>query len=275
MTEENEIQTSATSEEATTVGMFLKYTRLKQKKSIETVSEALCIRKIYIKALEEDNTEELPPVPYGIGFVRSYATYLGLNADRVVQFYKQQMIPQKEKSIVQTVVKKHTPATMPTKRHIYIGLLVLAVLYALWLVGSLFRSNEEQISQLNNEPLEVVEVLPAPEDEQNTPSDVPSSLQDEQITVSNDVYEEPEPVKQPLLKLKVKDQSWIEVKDADKVYVSGVKNKGFTFEIELKEGMQLSIGKYYNVETYLDDVLTPIASPKKQTKINLDAFLKH
>ena len=124
MQEENQISkvdaNDTTNEETTTVGMYLKYIRLKQKKSVETVSEALCIRKVYIKAIEEDNIEELPPVPYGIGFVRSYASYLGLNADRIVQFYKQQMIPQKEKTSTQTVVKTHTALTKPKKMHIYI-----------------------------------------------------------------------------------------------------------------------------------------------------------
>ena len=148
-------------------------------------------------------------------------------------------------------------------------------MYVLWLISSFWRSDTKPES-IKDEPLELIEVLPAPEDEQTALQDEENpAAEEEQITISDDVYPAPEPVKQPTLKLKVKGESWIEVKDADKVYVSGVKNKGFTFELELKEGLELSIGKYYNVETYLDDVLTPIASPKKQTKINLDAFLKH
>ena len=93
--EQEQEKTTEVNGEATTVGMFLKYTRMKQKKSIEAVSDALCIRKIYIQALEEDDYETLSPVPYGIGFVRSYAKYLGLNSDKIAQYYKQQATPQK------------------------------------------------------------------------------------------------------------------------------------------------------------------------------------
>ena len=57
--EQNDIKTETSPQDATTVGMFLKYTRQSQKKSIETVSKALCIRKIYIKAIEENNFDEI------------------------------------------------------------------------------------------------------------------------------------------------------------------------------------------------------------------------
>ncbi len=277
MQEENQISqvdaNDTTNEETTTVGMYLKYIRLKQKKSVETVSEALCIRKVYIKAIEEDNIEELPPVPYGIGFVRSYASYLGLNADRIVQFYKQQMIPQKEKTSTQMVVKTHTALTKPKKMHIYIGLGLIVIFYVLWLLISFMF--DKKAPEDHTDEIEVIEVIPAAEDmaqEQILESE--EQVQD-QITLSDEVYQEPEEVKQPTLTLKFKGPSWVEIKDTDKTYLSGIKEKGFTFDIELKEGLELSLGKYYNVETYLDDKLTTIATPKKQIKINLDPFLKH
>lgn len=279
--EENEAVSTekpgTTAEEATTVGMYLKYMRLKQKKSIETVSEALCIRRIYIKALEEDDFEELAPVPYGIGFVRSYANYLGLNADRVVQFYKQQALPKKEKPVVPMTTEKKTSAIMPAKRHIYIGLAIFLGLYIVWLVIDMMQSKPAPKETV--QPVaEVVEIVPMPEDDE---AGVPSSDaeqntdSEQQVTITEEVYQEPEVIKQPILMLKVKGETWLEVKDANKVYLSGIKNKGFVFETELQEGMELSIGKYYNVDTYLDGVLTQIAKPKKQTKISLDPFLKH
>ena len=153
MEENKEEKTVPETEETTTVGMFLKYTRLKQKKSIEAVSDTLCIRRVYIKALEEDDYETLPPIPYGIGFVRSYASYLGLNADRIVQFYKQQALPLKEKEkTAPVIVKKHTEITMPNKKHIYIGLVAIVLLYAAWVILRLFVPQQE-IEVLYQKPL--------------------------------------------------------------------------------------------------------------------------
>lgn len=275
MEQESEKLPETGTEEPTTVGMYLKYTRLKQRKSVETVSEALCIRRGYIKAIEEDDYEQLPPVPYGIGFVRSYAAYLGLNVERIVQFYKQQTIPQKEKSADPKVVKTHAPTLMPQKKHIYIGLIAIVLLYLVWLSFSMIKIKSDSTYQ---------EPVFAPEaDVQFEKTDISSPFEakeadeenQDQVVMVDEVYQEEPVIKQPTLLLKLKGDSWIEIKDAQKVYLSDVKHKGFTFEIELKEGMQLSLGKYYNVETYLDGVLTTIATPKKQRKINLDSFLKH
>ena len=140
--EEQQTNTEQIEQEATTIGMFLKYTRLKQKKSIEEASEALCIRKVYIKALEDDDYETLPPIPYGVGFVRSYAAYLGLNAQRIAQIYKQQAFPQKEKN-VQTVVTEHTELTIPKKKQIFIALAAIVLLYVLYLGGRAVLDRED------------------------------------------------------------------------------------------------------------------------------------
>ena len=59
------------------IGTILKSSRLKSKKSMEEISSELCIRKIYLTALEESDYETLPPIPYGVGYVRTYARYRG------------------------------------------------------------------------------------------------------------------------------------------------------------------------------------------------------
>lgn len=278
-------------QEATTIGMFLKFTRLKQKKSIESASETLCIRKIYIKALEEDDYETLPPIPYGVGFVRSYATYLGLNAQRIAQIYKQQAFPQKEKN-TQTVVTRHTELTIPKKKQIYIGLIAIVLLYALWLSSRSLTKKEDLTETQTIAPVEVVEVVDVVEeplkevvktkDEAKEKTKIPEAQEAEksaeQVVVSEASYpEKEEPAASPktTITLKLKGQSWIELKDGQKVYVSGVKNRGFVFTTDYTDGMILSIGKYYNVDVYINGVLTRVASPKKQTNIRLDQFIKH
>jgi len=289
--EDNTNQATPPAEEATTIGMFLKYTRLKQKKSIEAASEALCIRKVYIKALEEDDYETLPPIPYGVGFVRSYAAYLGLNAQRIAQIYKQQAFPQKEKN-TQTVVKEHTELTMPKKKQIYLGLLAIAVLYALWLSSSAISQKltySKTLSELSTQTIDIAPVNEEPSDEviaeqivtkeivtDNTSADSQVTMVETSYTEeAQQVEEKPaEPVKDTLT-LKFKGQSWIELKDGQKVYVSGIKNKGFTFETDVTDGMILSIGKYYNVDVYINGVLTTVAGPRKQTNIKLNQFIKH
>ncbi len=286
--QKNDIQTA---EEAATVGMFLKYTRMKQKKSIETVSEALCIRKIYLTAIESDDYKTLHPVPYGIGFVRSYATYLGLNPDRIVQIYKNQALSKNEQK-PQPIVTKHTKETIPNIRHIVFCLIGLIVLYGIYLTIHFVTNSKENTPDIKEET-SVVEIIPATEDvslseeeqseDEKTPEEnenqnpEPSQNEQSQINVVDGNYVEETAQKEDFKKmvLKFKGESWLEVKDNNKVYISGIFQKGFEYTIPSEKGLILSVGKYFNVDMYIDDVLTKVATPQKQTGIELDPILKH
>src|SRR3954470_21493988 len=72
-----------------TVGQDLRAARLKRGDEIAQVSRALKIRKDHLEALEEDRLEDLPGKTYAIGFVRSYARHLGLDAAEYVERFKQ------------------------------------------------------------------------------------------------------------------------------------------------------------------------------------------
>src|SRR5579885_1097933 len=68
-----------------TVGQDLRAARLRRGDDLATVSRALKIRKDHLEALEEDRLEALPGRTYAIGFVRSYADYLGLDGVQLVE----------------------------------------------------------------------------------------------------------------------------------------------------------------------------------------------
>src|SRR5579871_4753401 len=67
-----------------TVGQDLRAARLRRGDDLATVSRALKIRKDHLEAVEEDDLESLPGKTYALGFVRSYAGYLGLDAAEMV-----------------------------------------------------------------------------------------------------------------------------------------------------------------------------------------------
>lgn len=282
MEEENK-KTEQTPQEATTVGMFLKYTRQNQKKSIEAVSKVLCIRKIYIKAIEESDFKELPPVPYGIGFVRSYAELLGLNAERIVQCYKEESLPKKNDNNSKPIIKKHNSLTMPNRKQIILGVALVLVLYLVtMLIGS---KNEVAIEETQDEVQPIV--LQEDESLDNQISQTPD-LEENTINIVEENYEEPaekeenkenasteDVAKKNQVLIKLTGETWLEIKDSKKVYISGIYQKGFKYEIADARGIIFSVGRYYNVEVYIDGILTKVARPTKQTKIKLDDFLNH
>jgi len=74
-----------------TVGQDLRAARLRRGDDLATASKALKIRKDHLEALEEDRFDSLPGRTYGIGFVRSYADYLGLDPVEAVERFKSEI----------------------------------------------------------------------------------------------------------------------------------------------------------------------------------------
>ena len=280
-------KTEQAPQEATTIGMFLKYTRQNQKKSIEAISKALCIRKVYIKAIEESDFNELPPVPYGIGFVRSYADFLGLNAERIVQCYKEEAMPKKNETNIKPFVKKHTAITMPNRKQILIG---ISMVLGVYFIALAFNYSNDKQGVLPPTPIEeniptiVEEISEEPEivqaDTQTTAENT-NTTDKNVINVVEENYEEKAPkevVEKPVsnkVVVKFKGESWIEVKDENTVYINGIYKKGFEYEVPDVPNLIFSVGRYFNVEVYINGELVKVAGPKKQTNIKLDDFLNH
>lgn len=116
-----------------TVGEILRTEREKKGLSIKDIEAGTSIRALYITAIEEDNYGVVPGEVYLKGFIRNYATYLGLDSQQVITVYKQSQAP------VSPTVEEVTPepAVSPkeapqesrpaTKRSPVLGLVALLV----------------------------------------------------------------------------------------------------------------------------------------------------
>jgi cytoskeleton protein RodZ len=69
------------------IGSSLRKARLLRGKSIEEASRETRIRADYLRALERERFDALLGDVYVRGFLRSYSTYLGLDADKVLTIY--------------------------------------------------------------------------------------------------------------------------------------------------------------------------------------------
>ena len=76
---------------AETVGQLLARTRVRFGQDLKQVAGALRIRLTYLESIEADRHGDLPGLPYAVGFVRSYAEYLGLPGAATVQRFKEEM----------------------------------------------------------------------------------------------------------------------------------------------------------------------------------------
>ncbi|UFN50117.1 DUF4115 domain-containing protein [Roseomonas sp. OT10] len=76
------------SSDALRVGEELRDARLSLGVTVEQMADHLRINRRYIAALEEGRSKDLPGPAYALGFVRSYARALGLDADELTRRFR-------------------------------------------------------------------------------------------------------------------------------------------------------------------------------------------
>jgi cytoskeleton protein RodZ len=111
------------------VGQDLHAARLRRGDDLATVSRALKIRKDHLEALEEDRVEALPGRTYAVGFVRSYADYLGLDAVQCVERFKAEIAGRTDTVQPVTLIDEDDERRMPQGWKIMAGVVVLLVFY--------------------------------------------------------------------------------------------------------------------------------------------------
>lgn len=295
------------------VGGMLHDARLKKGLKIEDIAKELYIRPAYLEAIESSNYDEIPEPPYGVGFIRTYAEFLGLNSARVVQLFKEETDANAQADDLY-VLEPQAEATVPNKKYLLISLAAVALLYAAW-----FAYNESQ-NAVVEEPVaeEVLTDVSAPaddfplqvEDFATLDETVPPADENEiavvdvttaapvesspQVTVSEASFVEPETPapaeaaqpaaeaeKAPVVDtkagsrvlLKINKETWVEVKDQDKLWISKVLQPGDTYKVPAGSGKILSVGRVDAVEVLIDGKVVPVVSAAKKTGIALDKFL--
>lgn len=111
-----------------TVGQDLRAARLRRGDDLASVSKALKIRKDYLEALEEDRFEALPGRAYAVGFIRTYADYLGLDAGECVERFKAEIAGREAEPTPVTVIDEDD-RKLPQGWKIIAGVVLLLIVY--------------------------------------------------------------------------------------------------------------------------------------------------
>jgi cytoskeleton protein RodZ len=75
------------------VGTILREARNRRKVELSEVEAVTRIRFRYLRAIEDEEWDVLPGGVYTRGFIRTYASFLGLDGDRLVNDYQQSVEP--------------------------------------------------------------------------------------------------------------------------------------------------------------------------------------
>lgn len=275
------------------IGTILKSSRLKQKKTLEEISSELCIRKIYLTALEEGNYDVLPPIPYGIGYIRTYARFLGLNPERAVKLYK--AAAGIENDTKEDIPEEKTDVNRSNSRHVVIGAFSVMGIYAGWSLymanvapksaenptqeiisakeTSVSESMVEQDIQPSSDISESIETPQTDETQDKTPEDT-LNIQENRPPLTDDKNEEsevPTVVKNDIV-IKFIGETWIELRDKKRVYFQGVFHQGDKKELEYSDNLFLSVGRPHNLKVFIRGVEKDIVASKRKMNIPLDSL---
>ncbi|MFY8105795.1 MAG: RodZ domain-containing protein [Elstera sp.] len=139
--------TPAALDGSSTLGQTLRSAREAHGVSLEEVAATLRIKASYLAALEVGQFEQLPGTAYALGFVRTYAEYLGLNGPDAVQRFKTESTGGQGPRSTLTF-----PSPPPRGRVPGMGPLVIAIIAAAVIIGAWFLWRSEAQNLLSRVP---------------------------------------------------------------------------------------------------------------------------
>ena len=263
-------RTDNSPQEAARVGEELREARNALGVSLEDAATQLRINKRYLQALEEGRVKDLPGAAYAVGFVRSYATALGLDPDEAVRRFR---------DVSGTAVTKSGELVFPEpvpRRGIPTG--VLAALGLALAMGGYIAWY--QWSGRGERVVDAVPPLP-PRLERAADATAPRE------TPTAPVAEPPAPVPAPVaappppridpdkprVVIRAKGESWVQIRDntANRVITDRVMRAGETIEIPNRPGIVLTTGKAENLDILLDGQdVDPFGGPGVRRNIALE-----
>ncbi len=116
-----------------TLGETFRAARESRHETVDDAARVLKIRRAMLAALEQGNFDFLPGGAVNIGFIRTYAGYLGLDPEQVIEWYREET----GAAPVATKLEFHAPpepARRPGLGAMFTGLLVGALVLGGWVI---------------------------------------------------------------------------------------------------------------------------------------------
>lgn len=268
------------------VGDIFRRTREHYGRSLQDVERHIRIRASQLAAIENNDIEKLPGRVYAIGFVRSYAEYLGLSGDKMVGLFKAQLggkAPAPE---------LHFPVSAADSKLPPLWLVLLSLAVTAAIIFTWWSFQEHPDPALNEIPPveDTLEMGKAPRafntqhniDNTQTDEEAPAvstdstTSMDSTASTAQNVAED-DPVQKGII-LNIRDNSWVEIRDqSGKALVSRVLKSGEQYFVPTRPDLTMALGNAGGVEISADGIiLEPLGkSGEVRRGITLDAdYLK-
>ena len=248
------------------VGQILARARQKRRREVKRIADQLCIRSSYLEALENSQYDVFPGQVYAIGFLKTYATYLGLDADALIEQYKKETDFLTPKPVIMPIPERSS--MMPTVSYILAGLFVIALVWGVWYFASYEQVKKEA-------------VLPPIVEAEAEMTPIPVVVEETEPVVETAEAEPVTPVQpvEPLTRIKIvaHQDVWLEIQDEDMFIFNRVLKAGETFDVpDDSENMMLKTGNAGGMDIYVDGEkikpLGPAGAVRSRIKLSAEAL---
>ncbi len=261
-------------QEIISVGHSLEAGRKAKGLTIETASKSLCITKKILTRLEKE-CDDMPRDVYTVGFVRSYATFLGLDADALVSAFRGNA----SISLIKTGDESKFPSPLPQAgiprfKYIAASLVLLVILVVGAQYGALTPTSiQDSIVAtapiVADSPLEPDSITLVNDPDEVT-SPIPDEVVEPKVTEAAPTDDQSITSKESVV-MKISQESWVEVTDpSGRVIISRVFKKGesYPFEATLTD-FKIHTGNAGGISLVFDDYQTPALGKQGEIKRNI------
>ena len=246
------------------IGQELKRERELRGITLKEIADTTKINIRFLRALEEDRIDLLPEEFFTRGIIRTYAKYLGLDEQSILNTYLEGLQAQEKKEPSEEDKKidvRESFETSPEEKKIPLlfVLLVLIIISLIVVLFFIFRKDETP-------PPDNPKILSQP---QNTPK--------KPITLPATIQEEPEIKQEGLnIEIMVHQETWLEIFADQERVESGIKSPGQRFEFQALKEFLIHIGNAggisYTINGEEGIELGGLGAVKRDILISLDNY---
>lgn len=231
------------------LGQILRSRREELGKDLKDVEAALSIRVKYLEALELENFSVIPGEVYTKGFLRNYANYLGLNAEEMVQLYKNTL---ESRDNTKTETNETQPPSPKKKKAkpkrsgfafgFGMAVLLLVIAGAAYFAYPYFA--QKAPGDIINAPPKSAAPLPQSPVPQAQPQPVPTVPQPQKEVKASQGMK---------LTIKAKEDCWVWVIADGKEVFEGILIRGESKTWQAKNKMEISLGNAGGIDITYND----------------------
>ena len=242
--------------------------------SIEDAATQLRINKRYLQALEEGRIKDLPGAAYAVGFVRSYATALGLDADDAVRRFRDMSGTAVTKSGDLVFPEPVPRRGIPTGVLAALGLALAMGGYIAWYQWS--GRGERVVDAVPPLPPRLERAVETPDTQETPAAPVVVAPAPAPAPAPVPVAAPPPPVidpDKPRVVIRAKGESWVQIRDnpGNRVLTDRVLRAGEIIEIPNRPGIVLTTGKAESLDILVDGQgVDPFGGPGVRRNIVLE-----